>query len=53
MIDPTEDNWRTIAEDFATTCQFPNCIGAIDGKHVVIQVHYEFININSGSLIMQ
>ncbi|XP_018393514.1 PREDICTED: putative nuclease HARBI1 [Cyphomyrmex costatus] len=37
MIDPTEDNWRTIAEDFATTCQFPNCIGAIDGKHVVIQ----------------
>lgn len=53
MIDPTEDNWRTIAEDFAKTCQFPNCIGAIDGKHVVIQVHYEFININSGSLIMQ
>ncbi|XP_011263122.2 uncharacterized protein LOC105255501 isoform X2 [Camponotus floridanus] len=37
MIDPTEENWSMIAGDFETTCQFTNCIGAIDGKHVVIQ----------------
>lgn len=38
LINPTEENWSTIAEDFETTCQFPHCIGAIDGKHVEIQV---------------
>ena len=38
MIDLTEETWNTIAEDFETACQFPNCIGAIDGKHVRIQV---------------
>lgn len=38
MIDQTEENWSTIAEAFETTCQFPHCIGAIDGKHVEIQV---------------
>ncbi|XP_029660713.1 putative nuclease HARBI1 [Formica exsecta] len=37
MIDPTDENWSTIAEDVETTCQFPHCIGAIDGKHVEIQ----------------
>ncbi|KMQ85193.1 nuclease harbi1-like protein, partial [Lasius niger] len=37
LINPTEENWSTIAEDFETTCQFPHCIGAIDGKHVEIQ----------------
>ncbi|XP_018359880.1 PREDICTED: putative nuclease HARBI1 [Trachymyrmex cornetzi] len=37
IIDPTEENWNTIARDFEETCEFPNCIGAIDGKHVVIQ----------------
>ncbi|XP_029157964.1 protein ALP1-like [Nylanderia fulva] len=37
MIDPTEENWNTIARDFEAICQFPNCIGAIDGKHVIIQ----------------
>jgi len=38
LINDTEDNWRKVAEDFERICQFPHCIGAIDGKHVVIQV---------------
>lgn len=33
-----EENWLKIANDFETKWNFPHCIGAIDGKHVVIQV---------------
>ena len=29
--------WREIAREFEAKWQFPNCIGAIDGKHVEIQ----------------
>ena len=37
MPHPTTDTWVKNAEDFRTLWQFPNCIGAIDGKHVLIQ----------------
>ena len=36
---PTPSNraeWSRIAEELERKWQFPNCIGAIDGKHVVI-----------------
>ena len=33
----TEDEWKTIAFQFNTKWQFPNCIGALDGKHVLVQ----------------
>lgn len=33
----TEEKWREIADGFQRLCQFPNCIGAIDGKHVRIR----------------
>ena len=37
MSAPTScPEWLQIAEDFERMWQFPNCIGAIDGKHVVI-----------------
>ena len=35
---PTEDMWKNIADGFAAKWNFPNCVGAIDGKHVRIQV---------------
>jgi len=37
MPKPTVAQWRKIAEEFWDIWNFPNCIGALDGKHVVIQ----------------
>lgn len=34
---PTEEAWREIAAGLWEKWQFPNCIGAIDGKHITIQ----------------
>lgn len=33
---PTEEKWLSIANEFETRANFPNCIGAIDGKHIRI-----------------
>ena len=42
---PSEDKWESIANEFYERWNFPNCIGAIDGKHVMIQCPF-----NSDSL---
>lgn len=34
---PSHDEWEKIAKDFEEKWNYPNCLGAIDGKHVVIQ----------------
>jgi hypothetical protein len=34
---PNEDDWNTTADEFWVRWQFPNCIGALDGKHITIQ----------------
>ncbi|XP_066461945.1 uncharacterized protein [Eleutherodactylus coqui] len=34
MPSPTEDTWQRVAAGFQDVAKFPNCIGAIDGKHV-------------------
>ncbi|XP_001951483.2 putative nuclease HARBI1 [Acyrthosiphon pisum] len=31
---PTEEKWREISLDFEKNTNFPNCIGALDGKHI-------------------
>ena len=31
-----ESEWKAIAGKFNELWQFPNCIGAVDGKHVVM-----------------
>ena len=33
----TEGQWENIAQEFGDPWQFPHVIGAIDGKHVVIE----------------
>ncbi|CAK1589075.1 unnamed protein product [Parnassius mnemosyne] len=45
ILEPTEEMWRKIAEDFENLRGFPNCIGALDGKHFVIEAPA-----NSGSI---
>ncbi|XP_072025329.1 putative nuclease HARBI1 [Amphiura filiformis] len=33
----TPQEWKKISEEFKAKTQFPNCLGAIDGKHVKLQ----------------
>ncbi|XP_036436857.1 protein ANTAGONIST OF LIKE HETEROCHROMATIN PROTEIN 1-like [Colossoma macropomum] len=33
----SEASWRAIAKDFYEKWQYPNCLGALDGKHIYIQ----------------
>ena len=37
MPTPDMPRFNSVAQDFARIWQFPNCVGAIDGKHVVMQ----------------
>ena len=38
MPEKTENDWVNIANDFYRRTQFPNCIGAVGGKHVRIKM---------------
>ena len=37
QVPKTETEWELIADNFYSQWQFPHCIGALDGKHVLIQ----------------
>lgn len=41
----TEEDWHKVMQGFEEKWNFPNCLGAIDGKHIDIEVPP-----NSGSL---
>ncbi|XP_039310132.1 uncharacterized protein LOC120358798 [Solenopsis invicta] len=41
---PTKEDWKSFSEEFMRKWQFPNCLGAIDGRHIRIQAP-----LNSGS----
>ena len=45
MPPPNEDTWKQIEFGFRTCWNFPNCVGAIDGKHIALQAPA-----NNGSL---
>ncbi|XP_066463503.1 uncharacterized protein [Eleutherodactylus coqui] len=34
MAPPCHQDWLDVAEGFMNAAQFPNCIGALDGKHI-------------------
>ena len=37
MPQPKVDDWLQIAEGFDASAQFPNCLGAMDGKHIRVK----------------
>nr|XP_022910486.1 uncharacterized protein LOC111421545 isoform X2 [Onthophagus taurus] len=45
FVKQIEEDWKKVAKGFEEKWNFPHCIGAIDGQHVVIQAPQ-----NSGSL---
>ena len=37
LPEPSQELWKQVAEDFFLKWQFPNCVEAIDGRHMQIQ----------------
>ena len=37
LSEPTESQYKEIAQEFKNLWNMPNCVGAIDGKHVAIK----------------
>ena len=33
----TEREWKDVSDQFECLWNFPHCVGAIDGKHIVVQ----------------
>ena len=37
LKEPNKDEWERIAEEYFSEWNIPNCLGAIDGKHIVMR----------------
>ena len=37
LPEPKKEDWKNIAAGFYQRWNFPNCLGALDGKHIVVQ----------------
>ena len=37
QVPTSSEEWKAIAKDFSLKWNFPHCLGALDGKHVVMQ----------------
>lgn len=37
LSQPTKEMWTSVAVDFNSKWNFPHCVGAIDGKNIVIK----------------
>jgi hypothetical protein len=40
ISEKTQDDWVNIANNFRGRTQFPNCMGAVDGKHVRMKMPF-------------
>ena len=38
MSTPTAEFWKQVTAEYESHWQFPNCVGSIDGKHILMQV---------------
>lgn len=54
MTEPTPEKWTSVADRFEELWNFPNCCGAIDGKHIRIKgpwncgsAYYSYKNFHS------
>ncbi|XP_068083469.1 uncharacterized protein [Anabrus simplex] len=50
---PTPEIWESIASGFENTANFPHCLGAVDGKHILLMAvadsRYRFVYVDVGS----
>ena len=37
LPEPKDSDWKRIADGFYSMWNFTNCLGALDGKHIVMQ----------------
>lgn len=44
FLHPSSEEWKNIAQGFEERWNIPNCLGAIDGRHMVIQVIFVFLD---------